>query len=127
MSVLQSLLGMDNIFKCIIHTTALTIMILHCLTCVCPAPTITRKNVERSIIDMNNSSFTNEELWPKMDLSLNLVSPAFGKEVGTLFISEKQAKRKIRNSGPNERRNSEHTTTYGDTAPTGSNLLYYFI
>ena len=105
----------------------LKIMILHCLTCVCPAPTITRKNVEHAIIDMNNSSFTNEELWPKMDLSLNLVSPAFGKEVGTLFINEKQGKRKIKNSGPNERKNYEYTVTYDDTASTGLNSLYYFI
>ena len=102
-------------------------MILHSLICLCPAPTITGKNVERGIIYMNNSSFTNEELWPKMDLSLNLVSPAFEKEVGPLFINEKQQKIKIKDSGPNERKNSEYTTTYGDTASTGLNLLYYFI
>ena len=105
----------------------LTIMILHCLTCVCPAPTIVRKNVEQGITDMNNSSFTNEELWPKMDLSSNLVSPAFEKEVGPLFINERQGKGKIKNSGPNERKNFEYTTPYGDTASTGLNLLYYFI
>ena len=103
-----------------------TIMILHSLICVCPAPTITHKNVEHGIIDMNNSSFTNEELWPKMDLSLNLVSPSFEKEVWPFLINEKQEKRKIKNSGQNERKNSEYTTTYGDTASTGLNSLYSF-
>ena len=105
----------------------LTIMILHCLICVYPAPTITHKNVEYGIIDTNNSRFTNEELWPKMDLSLNLVSSAFEKDVRPLFINEEQVKRKIKTSGPNERKNFEYTTTYGDTASTGLDLLYYFI
>ena len=106
----------------------LTIMMLHCFTCVCPAPTIVRKNVEHGIIDTNNSSFTNEELWPKMDLSLNLVSPAFEKDVRpSLFINEKQGGIKIKNSGPNERKNPEYTATYDYTASTALDLLYYFI
>ena len=105
----------------------LTIMILHCLTCVWPASTITRNNVEYGIIDTNNSSYTNEELWPKMELGSNLVSPAFEKEVGPLFINEKQGKRKIKNSGHHELTSYEYTATYGDTASTGLDLLYYFI
>ena len=105
----------------------LTIMILHCLICVCPAPTITRKNVEHGIIDMNNSSFTKEDLWPKMDLSLNLVLPAFENDVRPLLINEKQGEIKIKDSGPNELENYEYTATYDDTASTGLDLLYYFI
>ena len=69
------------------------ITILHCLTCVWLAPTITRNNIEHGIIDTNNSSFTNEDLWPKMDLSLNLVSPAFEKDVKPLLINDKQGER----------------------------------
>ena len=105
----------------------LTITILHCLTCVWLAPTITRNNIEHGIIDTNNSSFTNEDLWPKMDLSLNLVSPAFEKDVKPLLINEKQGERNIKNSGPNESKISEYTATYDDTASTGLDLLYYFI
>ena len=105
----------------------LSLIILHYLTCVYPAPTITHKNVELSIIDMKNSSFTNDELWPKMDLSLNLVLPAFENDVRPLLINEKQGEIKIKDSGPNELENYEYTATYDDTASTGLDLLYYFI
>ena len=103
-----------------------TFMILHSLTRVCPAPTMTRKYVDHGALDMN-SSFANEELWPRMDLSLNLVSPAFDKGNGPLFIKEQLGKRKIQNSETNEYNNSEYTANYDDTTSTRLDLLYYFI
>ena len=100
----------------------LTFIILHSLTRVCPAPTMTRKYVDHGALDMN-SSFTNEELWPRMDLSLNLVSQAFDKYVEPPFINEHQGKRKIQNSGTNEPRNFEYTANYDDTKSPRLDLL----
>ena len=103
-----------------------TFIILHSLTRVCPAPTMTPKYVEHGALDMN-SSFTNEKLWPRMDLSLNLVSQEFEKDIGLLFINEQQGRRKIQNSGTNEYENSEYTASYDDTTSPRLDLLYYFI